>query len=109
MGRLGVPHYLKKISLTDLASNMESWLKLTYRVEEHPVVIVSEVAEIVGEAAEIVASADFEVFTDVVINGRQRTEIGGIGIRNPHEAALYQGIPFANDVEVSANNSKMRC
>jgi hypothetical protein len=58
--------------------NMRDALELPDRVDEDAVVIHREVTQVIGEAAEIVADADFEVVAEVAVDGGECAKVEAV-------------------------------
>ena len=77
-------------------------------VDEDAVVVLGQVPQVVGVAAEVVAHAHLEVITNVAVDGGERAEIGGLTRVLPQGAAFQQNIPVLHHMDVRPDNGKLR-
>ncbi len=85
----------------------QRYLELSDDVEEYPFVVESEVAQIIGEAAEIVADANLEVVADMAVQGEQRTIIGCVRFGHGKHPGFDQRIPALDESDVGPKDSEV--
>ena len=77
-------------------------------IEEYSFVVVLEVGQVVGEAREVVANANFQVLANVTIDRGQHAVAPLVTFREVKRSHLRQAFPFLEEPPVHAEHLELR-
>ena len=87
--------------------SVSSVLEFPDDIDEDALVIERDIGEVIGEVGEVVPDAEFEVITEVAIDGGEGAGTCAFGFGEVEDASLDHGIPVLDDVQVRADHAKV--